>query len=77
MDDTKALLILKLFYKGCDNMIELARKAKVTRDEARGILKGARECGLLSYSTKDYNETFYDTRKTKLEKYLRTKGAIK
>lgn len=77
MDNQKALKVLKLFYLGCENMAQLSLKAGVTRDEAREILKGARECGLISYSSHDTREVFVNIRKKKLGEFLRAKGALK
>lgn len=77
MTNQKALEILKLFYYGCSDMLLLSKKAKVSREEVREILRGARDCGLISYNTQDYNETFWNVKKQKLEPYLRAKGAIK
>lgn len=76
MDDKKALEVLKVFYYGCKNMTELTAKAKVSKTEASAILKNARDCQLISYSTKYYGEVFDQVRKEKLGKYLRMHGII-
>lgn len=77
MDNQKALQVLKLFYYGQESMEQLSKKARLTREETREVLRGARECGLISYSTKDYNETFIRIKKDKLKPYLQAKGALK
>lgn len=77
MENQKALEILKLFYFGCESMDVISKRTKVSRDEVRDVLRGARECGLISYSTQDYRETFTRIKKDKLQAYLRTKGAIR
>ncbi|MHC1750879.1 MAG: hypothetical protein AB9856_21605 [Cellulosilyticaceae bacterium] len=77
MDNKKVLRVLTLFYYGQESIIRLSQKAGVTREEAREILKGARECGLISYSTKDYSETFVRIKKDKLKPYLEAKGCLK
>lgn len=77
MTEQKALQILKLFYYGAESIQEIERKVGVSRREVREILKGARSCDLISYSTQDTNETFVQVKKKGLEKYLRTKGAIR
>lgn len=76
MTNQKALETLKVFYYGCEDMIQLSRRAKVSREEAREIIKGARDCGMISYNTKDYKETFYNVKKQKLQAYLKSKGVI-
>jgi len=76
MDDQKALEVLKVFYFGCKNMTELTTKAKVSKIEATEILKNARECQLISYSTKYYGEIFDKVRKDKLGAYLRKHNII-
>ena len=58
-------------------METLAKKTGVSRDEVREILRGARECGLIKYSTKDHRETFVHTENKKLGQYLKAKGFIK
>lgn len=77
MTDQKTLEILKLFYFGCENMEQLAKRTKVPREEIREVLKSARDCGLISYKAQDYNETFCKVRKDKLQIYLKTKGILK
>jgi hypothetical protein len=77
MDDQKSLEVLKIFHKGCKSMTELTSKAKVTKLEATTILKNARECKLISYSTKYYGEVFEDVRTDKLGIYLRNHNIIK
>lgn len=77
MNNQKSLDILKLFYFGCESMDLISKRTRVSRDEVREVLRGARECGLISYSTQDYRETFAHVRKKKLQEYLRAKGAIK
>nr|WP_307989646.1 hypothetical protein [uncultured Niameybacter sp.] len=77
MTEQKALQILKLFYYGAESIQEIERKVGVSRREVREILKGARSCDLISYSTQDTSETFVQVKKKGLEKYLRTKGAIR
>ncbi|MGL4345326.1 MAG: hypothetical protein ACRCTE_09020 [Cellulosilyticaceae bacterium] len=77
MENKKALDILKLFCFGCESMDLIAKRTKVSRDEVRAVLRGARECGLISYSTQDYRETFANVKKKKLQEYLRAKGVIK
>ena len=76
MDDKKALDVLKVFYNGCKNMTELTLKAKVSKIEASEILKNARDCKLISYSTKYYGEIFDQVRTEKLGKYLRKHNII-
>ena len=76
MNDKKALDVLKIFYYGCKNMTELISRAKVTKIEATQILKNARECQLIAYSTKYYGEVFEEVRKDKLGAYLRKHNII-
>jgi hypothetical protein len=76
MNDKKALDVLKIFYYGCKNMTELTSRAKVTKIEATQILKNARECQLIAYSTKYYGEVFEEVRKDKLGVYLRKHNII-
>lgn len=76
MTEQKALQILKLFYYGAASIQEIERKVGVSRREVREILKDARGCDLISYSTQDATETFVQVKKKNLEKYLRTKGVI-
>ncbi|MGL4738631.1 MAG: hypothetical protein ACRCW2_14355 [Cellulosilyticaceae bacterium] len=77
MNNQKSLAILKQFYFGCDSMDLISKRTRSSRDEVREVLRGARECGLISYSTQDYKETFAHVRKKKLEVYLRTKGILR
>lgn len=77
MDNQSTLNVLKSFYFGCEDMVQIAARTKVSRDEVRDILRGARECGLIQYNTAGYRETFNNVRKQKLGTYLRTKGVIK
>lgn len=77
MDNQKALQILKAFYLGCEDMIQISGRTKASRDEVREVLKGARECGLIDYHTQGYRETFNNIKKKKLEAYLRAKGALR
>lgn len=78
MDNQKALQVLKTFYIGsCEDMVQISRRTKVSRDEVREVLKGARECGLIDYHTNGFRETFNNIKKKKLETYLRAKGALK
>ncbi len=77
MTQNNAIYILKLFYYGVGSVQEISRRAGVSRAEVREILRGARSCGLIEYGTQDSIETFVHVRKKGLEKYLRTKGALK
>lgn len=77
MNLNQTTAVLKAFYFGCDSMQLISKKTKLSREEVREILRGARECGLIKYSTKDYNETFVHVEKKKLGSYLRAKGFIK
>lgn len=77
MTNQKALQVLKLFFFGAESVQELSRRTGVSRAEVREILKGARTCDLISFSTQDTTETFVHVRKKGLEKYLRSKGALK
>lgn len=77
MADQNALKVLKLFFYGASSMQEISRRSGVSRQEVREVLRGARSLGLISYDTKDPTETLFHTRQKGLEKYLRTKGAIK
>ncbi len=76
MDDNKSLEVLKIFYYGCKNMTDLTTKAKVSKVEATEILKNARDCKLIAYSTKYYGEVFENVRTTKLGAYLRKHNII-
>ena len=58
MNTNQTIAVLKAFYFGSDSIIAIARRTQLSRDEVREALRGARECGLIKYSTKDYNETF-------------------
>lgn len=77
MDINQSTAVLKTFYFGCASIELIAKKTKLSRDEVRQILRGARECGLIKYSTKDYHETFVHVEKKKLGAYLKAKGLIK
>ena len=76
MNNTKALAILKAFYLGSDDMALISKRTKASRVEVREVLRGARECGLIEYSTKDYRETFFNIKKKKLGTYLSSKGVL-
>ncbi len=76
MDD-KALKILKHFYNGTPSMQDIAYKTGATRDEVREVLRDARACKLINYTTQDYSETILNVKKKGLEKYLRNKGEIR
>lgn len=77
MTNQNALDVLKLFYFGCPDMVQLSKKVRLPREEVREVLKSARSCGLISYSTNDYNEVFVNVKKNKLGAYLRSKGALR
>lgn len=77
MNTNQTVAVLKAFYFGCESMEKIARRTKLTRDEVREILRGARECGLIKYSTRDYNETFVHKESKKLGAYLKAKGMLK
>ena len=77
MNTNETINVLKAFYFGSESMEIIAKKTGVERDEVREILRGARECGLIKYSTKDYYETFHHVERKKLGQYLKTKGFIK
>lgn len=77
MTTNQTLAVLKAFYFGSDSMAAIAHRTKLSRDEVREALRGARECGLIKYTTKDYNETFVHVERRKLGQYLKTKGLIK
>lgn len=77
MNLNQSVAVLKAFYFGCDSIVGISKRTKLSRDEVREVLRGARECGLIKYSTKDYNETFVHVEKKKLGDYLRAKGMIK
>lgn len=77
MNNNQALAVLKAFYLGAESMEQISYKTRVSREEVREILRGARECGLIKYSTHDYREVFSRTESKKLGAYLRTKGALK
>ncbi|MEF9958717.1 MAG: hypothetical protein RR448_05750 [Niameybacter sp.] len=76
MTDQKAMQILKLFFFGAVSVQEIERKVGLPRVEVREVLKGARACDLINYSTQDTSETFVNVKKKGLERYLRTKGII-
>lgn len=76
MTNQKAIDVLKLFYFGCPDMTQLAKKVRLPKEEVREVLKSARSCGLISYSTNDYKEVFCEIKKQKLGAYLRSKGAL-
>jgi len=77
MDVNQTTAVLKAFYFKGDSIQGISRRTNLPREEVRDILRGARECGLIKYSTKDYNEVFVHVEKKKLGAYLRTKGIIK
>lgn len=77
MNTNETVKVLKAFYFGGESMAQISKRTGVSRDEVREALRGARECGLIRYSTKDYNETFAHVDKKKLGAYLRAKGLIK
>ncbi len=77
MDTNQTMAVLKAFYYGSESMEAIARRTKLSRDDVREALRGARECGLIKYSAKDYNETFSHTESKKLGQYLKAKGIIK
>lgn len=77
MDTNQTIKVLKAFYFGCESMVQISKRTGVSRDEVREALRGARECGLIKYEAKDYNETFVHTEKKKLGAYLRAKGLMK
>ena len=77
MNSSETVKILKAFYFGGESMEQIARRTGISRDEVREALRGARECGLIKYEAKDYNETFVHVEKKKLGTYLKTKGLIK
>ena len=58
-------------------MVSIEKRTGISRDEVREALRGARECGLIKYTTKDYNETFVHVERKKLGDYLKAKGLIK
>ena len=76
MNTNETLAVLKAFYFGSDSIAAIARRTKLSRDDVREALRGARECGLIKYSTKDYNETFVHKDSKKLGEYLKAKGLI-
>ena len=77
MDINQTAAVLKAFYFGSESVLSISKRTNLSRDEVREVLRGARECGLIKYSTKDYNEAFVHVEKKKLGAYLRTKGIIK
>ena len=76
MNTNQTIAVLKAFYFGSDSITAIARRTQLSRDEVREALRGARECGLIKYSTKDYNETFVHKDSKKLGEYLKAKGLI-
>ncbi len=76
MNTNQTVAVLKAFYFGSDSMVAIAKSTGLSRDEVREALRGARECGLIKYSTKDYNETFVHKDSKKLGEYLKAKGLI-
>lgn len=77
MNTNQTMAVFKAFYLGCESMEKIARRTKLSREEVREVLRGARECGLIKYSTKDYHETFTHVENKKLGACLRAKGVIK
>lgn len=77
MTRNQTIAVFKAFYFGCESMQAISRKTRIPREEVREILRGARECGLIKYSTQDYSETFIHVEKKKLGQYLRAKGMVK
>ena len=77
MNVNQTLAVLKAFYFGCESMEKISRRTNLSREEVREVLRGARECGLIKYSTRDYHETFCHVESKKLGTYLRSRGAIK
>ncbi|MBE6023089.1 MAG: hypothetical protein E7231_07635 [Cellulosilyticum sp.] len=77
MNTNQTIAVLKAFYFGSDSIAAIANRTKLSRDEVREALRGARECGLIKYSTRDYNETFVHKDSKKLGEYLKAKGIIK
>lgn len=77
MDVNQTIAVLKAFYFGCESMEKIARRTKLSRDEVREALRSARECGLIKYSARGYNEVFVHIECKKLGVYLKTKGFIK
>lgn len=77
MNTNQIMAVYKAFYSGCESMEKIAKRIRVPREEVREVLRGARECGLIKYSTKDYHETFTHVENKKLGVYLRAKGIIK
>lgn len=77
MDLNQTTAVLKAFYFGSDSIQSISRRTNLPREQVREILRGARECGLIKYNTKDYNEVFVHVEKKKLGTYLKAKGFIK
>lgn len=77
MNSNETIKILKAFFFGAESMAAIEKRTGISRDEVREALRGARECGLIKYTTKDYNETFVHVERRKLGQYLKTKGLIK
>lgn len=77
MDINQTVAVLKAFYFGSESVAAIANRTKLSRDEVREALRGARECGLIKYSTRDYNEVFVHKETKKLGEYLKAKGFIR
>ena len=77
MNTNQTIAVLKAFYFGSESIASIAHRTKISRDEVREALRGARECGLIKYSTRDYNETFVHKDSKKLGEYLKAKGLLK
>lgn len=77
MNNQNAIKILRAFFLGAEDMAQISYRTRASRDEVRDVLRGARQCGLIEYSTQGPKETLNNVRKKKLGDYLRTKGAIK
>ena len=77
MDNKETVNVLKAFYFGGESMAQISKRTGVSRDEVREALRGAHECGLIKYSTRDYNETFVHKETKKLGEYLKAKGFIR
>ena len=77
MNTNQTVAVLKAFYFGSESIAAIANRTRLSRDEVREALRGARECGLIKYSTRDYNETFVHKETKKLGQYLEEKGFIR
>ncbi|MGL4363052.1 MAG: hypothetical protein ACRCSG_07305 [Cellulosilyticaceae bacterium] len=77
MSDNNTLKILKCFYNGVESMEKIGYKCNASRQEVREVLRGARQCGMISYSTKEMSEYFVQVNRKGLEKYLKAKGVLK